>query len=193
MSKASSSERLWIEKAAEVVKEKTAELWNNIPKVGVGHAGAMWRQGLKEVRAVFFPESNVAQPVEIGVFGTATQSEVTAERRVAAAPALPNPGDPPKSEPLPVGPVIAAGSPTPPAGPEPKTTVTHNAPDTTPSSSPSPSPVATPSQPALVEPLAIRIDDRLDRAAVQLEASRTSPNNPTVHGPDLNAPEIERE
>ena len=52
------------------------------PKIGAGHAQAMFRLGLKELReAAYFPESNVAQPAEIGLYGTSTQMEINAQRR----------------------------------------------------------------------------------------------------------------
>lgn len=46
------------------------------PKIGSGHANAMFRQGLAELRAVLYPESNVAQPAQYGLFGSLTPSEV---------------------------------------------------------------------------------------------------------------------
>ena len=51
-------------------------------KIGVGHAGAMFRQGLSELRGILYPESNVAQPSQIGLYGTMTQGEVMKERGV---------------------------------------------------------------------------------------------------------------
>jgi hypothetical protein len=59
-------------------------------KIGQGSFGAWMRLGLRELRAVFFPESNVAQPSEYGIFGTLTPGEVAAGRR--DAPAVPSPG-----------------------------------------------------------------------------------------------------
>jgi len=46
------------------------------PKIGAGHADAMFRQGLAELRGALYPESNVAQPPQLGLYGTATQREV---------------------------------------------------------------------------------------------------------------------
>jgi hypothetical protein len=46
------------------------------PKIGAGHAEAMWRQGLAELRGAFYAESNVAQPAQMGLYGTSTQREV---------------------------------------------------------------------------------------------------------------------
>ena len=43
--------------------------------------GAMGRQGLRELRAAFYPESNVAQQAEYGIFGTKTPGEVADSRR----------------------------------------------------------------------------------------------------------------
>jgi hypothetical protein len=48
----------------------------NQPKVGAGHLKAMARQGLKEIRGALYAHSNVAQPTEYGMFGTATPGEV---------------------------------------------------------------------------------------------------------------------
>lgn len=51
------------------------------PKFGAGHAGAMWRQGLSELRNGFYPESNIARgQVEYGIWGTLTPGEVARER-----------------------------------------------------------------------------------------------------------------
>lgn len=46
------------------------------PQIGAGHASAMFRQGLAELRAALYPESNVAQPVQHGMAGTLTQGEI---------------------------------------------------------------------------------------------------------------------
>jgi hypothetical protein len=52
------------------------------PKIGSGHAAAMARLGLKELRAAAFPEtSNIAQPSEYGLYGTRTPGEVAESRR----------------------------------------------------------------------------------------------------------------
>lgn len=50
------------------------------PKIGEGHASAMLRQGLKELRGALYPDSNVVQPTEYGVYGTKTQGEIADER-----------------------------------------------------------------------------------------------------------------
>ncbi|MGD9790601.1 MAG: hypothetical protein AB7Q00_12630 [Phycisphaerales bacterium] len=49
-------------------------------KIGAGHASAMMRQGLSELRGVFFNESNVAQPTQYGIYGHVTPGEVAKER-----------------------------------------------------------------------------------------------------------------
>ena len=49
-------------------------------KIGEGHAGAMLRQGLRELRAAMYPGSNVAQATEYGMYGTATQGEIAEAR-----------------------------------------------------------------------------------------------------------------
>ncbi|MBI5433753.1 MAG: hypothetical protein HZA52_13055 [Planctomycetes bacterium] len=50
------------------------------PKLGAGHASAMFRQGLSELRGVLYAESNVAQPPQYGMYGVPTPSEVSNER-----------------------------------------------------------------------------------------------------------------
>lgn len=50
------------------------------PKIGAGHADAMWRQGLRELRAAMYTGSNVAQDPEYGLYGTATPGEVQIQR-----------------------------------------------------------------------------------------------------------------
>jgi hypothetical protein len=50
-------------------------------KIGEGHASAMWRQGLSELRGAMYPESNVAQPPQYGLYGTRTPGEVAEARR----------------------------------------------------------------------------------------------------------------
>lgn len=51
------------------------------PKIGAGHASAMFRQGLKELRGALYPDSNVAQHQEYGLYGTRTPGEVAEARR----------------------------------------------------------------------------------------------------------------
>jgi hypothetical protein len=51
-------------------------------KIGEGHAGAMGRKGLDELRNAFYPESNVAQKhAEYGLYGSWTPGEVAEARR----------------------------------------------------------------------------------------------------------------
>ncbi|MBC7817329.1 MAG: hypothetical protein IAG10_10610 [Planctomycetaceae bacterium] len=50
-------------------------------KIGAGHASAMFRQGLRELRGALYPESNVAQPTEYGIAGTLTPGEVAEGRK----------------------------------------------------------------------------------------------------------------
>jgi hypothetical protein len=45
-------------------------------KIGSGHARAMAKLGLAELRGAFYPSSNVAQPTEYGIFGKETPGEV---------------------------------------------------------------------------------------------------------------------
>lgn len=52
-----------------------------VQKIGEGHAAAMLRMGLKELRGALYPESNVAQPAEYGLYGTKTPGEVAEARR----------------------------------------------------------------------------------------------------------------
>lgn len=50
-------------------------------KIGSTHASAMARQGLRELRAAIYPNSNLAQSPEIGVYGSITPGEVAEDRR----------------------------------------------------------------------------------------------------------------
>lgn len=50
-------------------------------KIGEGHAAAMARLGLKELRGAFYSQSNVAQPSEYGLCGTRTPGEIADDRR----------------------------------------------------------------------------------------------------------------
>ena len=49
-------------------------------KIGEGHFAAMGRHGLTEIRAAIYPESNIAQRAEYGIYGTKTQGEIAADR-----------------------------------------------------------------------------------------------------------------
>lgn len=50
-------------------------------KIGSEHVKAMGRQGLRELRAAMYPDSNVAQQAEYGIYGTMTPGEVAEARR----------------------------------------------------------------------------------------------------------------
>ena len=50
-------------------------------KIGSEHLAAMGRQGLRELRAAMYPNSNVAQQSEYGLYGTMTPGEVAEARR----------------------------------------------------------------------------------------------------------------
>lgn len=51
------------------------------PKIGAGHASAFFRQGLRELRGAIYPESNVAQQPEYGLYGTLTPGEIADARQ----------------------------------------------------------------------------------------------------------------
>lgn len=51
------------------------------PKFGAGHAAAMGRLGIQELRGMVYPDSNVAQQSEYGLYGTMTPGEVAADRQ----------------------------------------------------------------------------------------------------------------
>ena len=54
-------------------------------KIGEGHAAAMGRVGLNELRAAVYPGSNIAQ-TDLGVFGNATQGEIGEARKHSEDP-----------------------------------------------------------------------------------------------------------
>jgi hypothetical protein len=56
-------------------EDRTPQKW------GSEHASAMFRQGIRELRAALYPESNIAQQAEYGVYGTKTPGEVAEARR----------------------------------------------------------------------------------------------------------------
>ena len=62
------------------------------PKIGAGHAAGMLRQGIRELRGALYPESNVAQPLDLGIYGSATPQEVYDARQQ-------QPPDPPGRDP----------------------------------------------------------------------------------------------
>lgn len=53
------------------------------PKIGAGHVSAMGRQGLRELRGALYPDSNVAQQPEYGLYGTMTPGEIAADRKAS--------------------------------------------------------------------------------------------------------------
>lgn len=53
------------------------------PKIGAGHASAMFRQGLAEIRGALYNEGTVAQPTQLGIYGTKTPGEVQHEREAS--------------------------------------------------------------------------------------------------------------
>ena len=54
------------------------------PKIGAGHAQAMFRLGLKELREIAsFHGSNIQQPGEYGLYGTRTPGEVAEAREIS--------------------------------------------------------------------------------------------------------------
>lgn len=55
-------------------------------KIGDGHASAMLRQGVKELRSAMYTQSNVASPTEYGMYGTMTPGEVSQSREGAMEP-----------------------------------------------------------------------------------------------------------
>ncbi len=49
-------------------------------KIGDGHAAAMARLGLRELRAAMYPSGNVAQQPEYGLYGSLTPAEIRDQR-----------------------------------------------------------------------------------------------------------------
>ncbi|MCC7010917.1 MAG: hypothetical protein IT454_00025 [Planctomycetes bacterium] len=56
--------------------------------IGTGHMAAMGRQGLAELRAALYPESNVAQPPGYGIVGSPLPSEIAQEHERASTSAI---------------------------------------------------------------------------------------------------------
>lgn len=50
------------------------------PKIGAGSLSAWIRTGWREIRAALYPESNVAQQPDVGMWGNRTPGEVMQER-----------------------------------------------------------------------------------------------------------------
>ena len=57
-------------------------------KIGTGHANAMFRQGLSELRGALYTGSNIAQPAEYGLYGHQTPGEIAADRKPDPTPTL---------------------------------------------------------------------------------------------------------
>ena len=57
-------------------------------KIGDGHAHAMFRQGLSELRASLYTGSNIAQSAEYGLYGHQTPGEIAADRKPDPTPTL---------------------------------------------------------------------------------------------------------
>lgn len=57
-------------------------------KIGEGHASAMLRQGIRELRGSLYTGSNVAQQSEYGLYGTMTPGEIAEARRGDPSPTL---------------------------------------------------------------------------------------------------------
>ncbi len=55
---------------------------NQDPKIGSGHANAMLRQGLSELRASLYTGSNIAQQPEYGLYGHQTPGEIADDRKL---------------------------------------------------------------------------------------------------------------
>ncbi len=51
------------------------------PKIGAGSFSAWLRTGLREIRAALYPESNIAQQPDLGIWGQKTPGEVAEARR----------------------------------------------------------------------------------------------------------------
>ena len=60
----------------------------NKSKIGTGHANAMFRQGLSEMRASLYTGSNIAQSAEYGLYGHQTPGEIAADRKPDPTPTL---------------------------------------------------------------------------------------------------------
>lgn len=63
-------------------------------KIGAGHAAAMARLGLGELRGAIYPESNIAQQTEYGLYGTRTPGEVAEARKSGEGRDLEEPSGP---------------------------------------------------------------------------------------------------
>ncbi len=65
----------------ELAVKKANDAWSAIPEVGKGHAAAMGRLGLAELRqAASFGAGSIEQPTPPGIFGAPTQGEIAEAR-----------------------------------------------------------------------------------------------------------------
>lgn len=51
-------------------------------KIGAGHASAMFRQGLAELRGAFYQDSKISPPTMYGIAGTKTPGEVMEDKKI---------------------------------------------------------------------------------------------------------------
>lgn len=58
------------------------------PKIGAGHMSAMLRQGLKEIQAMVYADSNIGREPEVGTFGNPTQSQIVDQQNPDKAPSV---------------------------------------------------------------------------------------------------------
>ncbi len=54
---------------------------NQKPKIGAGSFSAWMRTGWREIRAALYPESNIAQQPDGGIWGNKTPGEVMEEKQ----------------------------------------------------------------------------------------------------------------
>ncbi len=65
----------------DLVAQKAKDAYDAIPVIGKGHAAAMGRLGLAELRqALSFGYGSVEQPTPPGIFGSPTQGEIAEAR-----------------------------------------------------------------------------------------------------------------
>jgi len=60
-------------------KEAFQKSWQEL-RIGDGTAAGYWRQGLRELRQALYPESNIAQTADYGIWGAATPGEIATDR-----------------------------------------------------------------------------------------------------------------
>src|SRR5579875_2294617 len=65
----------------DLVAQKAKDTYDAIPVMGKGHAAAMGRLGLAELRqALSFGHGSIEQPTPPGIFGSPTQGEIAEAR-----------------------------------------------------------------------------------------------------------------